>query len=60
MSRETTYNAILDMIYGTVRLLKELKIYPTEVSDEVTISAETTINGLKVFESRDVGTCGDR
>jgi len=54
MSREVAYNAVLDMIDGTVKLLKELKIHPIEVRDEVTTPAGTTINGLKVFESKGV------
>ncbi len=49
MSRDIAYRVVLDMIEGTVKLLKELRIHPVEIRDEVTTPAGTTIRGLKIL-----------
>ncbi len=54
MSRDIAYKAVLDMIEGTTKLLKELEIHPVEVRDEVTTPAGTTIRGLKILESKGI------
>ncbi|MFN3268771.1 MAG: pyrroline-5-carboxylate reductase [Zestosphaera sp.] len=54
MSRDIAYRAVLDMIEGTVKLLKELRIHPVEIRDEVTTPAGTTIRGLKILESKGI------
>ncbi|MEO3993455.1 MAG: pyrroline-5-carboxylate reductase [Desulfurococcaceae archaeon TW002] len=54
MSRDIAYRAVLDMIEGTIKLLKELKTHPIEIRDEVTTPAGTTIRGLKILEDRGI------
>ncbi|MEM0474180.1 MAG: pyrroline-5-carboxylate reductase [Zestosphaera sp.] len=54
MTRDVAYRAILDMIEGTVKLLRELDSHPIEVRDEVTTPSGTTIQGLKVLEAKGI------
>lgn len=54
MSRDIAYRAVLDMIEGTTKLLKESGIHPVEVRDEVTTPAGTTIRGLKILETKGI------
>lgn len=54
MTRDVAYKATLDMIEGTVKLLRELGSHPIEIRDEVTTPSGTTIQGLKVLESKGI------
>ncbi|MEM4485914.1 MAG: pyrroline-5-carboxylate reductase [Zestosphaera sp.] len=54
MPRDLAYRAVLDMIEGTARLLKELKAHPAEIRDEVTTPAGATIRGLKILETEGI------
>lgn len=54
MPRELSYQAILDVLEGTAILLRNRKIHPAEMRDEVTTPAGTTIRGLMVLESESV------
>ncbi len=54
MPRDLAYNAILDVLEGTAKLLKTRHIHPVEVRDEVTTPAGTTIRGLITLESEGV------
>ncbi|BCU70462.1 pyrroline-5-carboxylate reductase [Stygiolobus caldivivus] len=54
MPRELAYDAILDMVEGTVSLLKKCKTHPVFLRDQVTTPAGTTIRGLMVMESEGV------
>ncbi|MFP3259685.1 MAG: pyrroline-5-carboxylate reductase [Sulfolobus sp.] len=54
MPRELAYNAILDMVEGTVKFLKNCKTHPVFLRDQVTTPAGTTIRGLMVMESEGV------
>ncbi|MCH4816553.1 MAG: pyrroline-5-carboxylate reductase [Saccharolobus sp.] len=55
MQREIAYNAVLDMISGTIIMLKEGRIdHPMLLRDQVTTPAGTTIRGLMVMEAKGV------
>jgi pyrroline-5-carboxylate reductase len=54
MTRDIAYKATLDMIEGTVKLLRELGTHPIEIRDEVTTPSGTTIQGLKILESKGI------
>ncbi len=54
MPRDLAYNAILDVLEGTAKLLKNRRIHPVEMRDEVTTPAGTTIKGLMMLESEGV------
>jgi pyrroline-5-carboxylate reductase (EC 1.5.1.2) len=54
MPRDLAYNAILDMVEGTVTMLKKCKTHPVFLRDQVTTPAGTTIRGLMVMESEGV------
>ncbi|QGA54720.1 pyrroline-5-carboxylate reductase [Sulfolobus sp. E5-1-F] len=55
MQREVAYNAILDMIGGTISMLKEGKIdHPMLLRDQVTTPSGTTIRGLMVMEAKGI------
>lgn len=54
MTREVAYRATLDMIEGTVKLLRELGSHPIEIRDEVTTPSGTTIQGLKTLEAKGI------
>lgn len=54
MPRDLAYNAILDVLEGTTRLLKNRQIHPVEMRDEVTTPGGTTIKGLMMLESEGV------
>ena len=54
MPRELAYEAILDMVEGTVSMLKKCKTHPVFLRDQVTTPAGTTIRGLMVMESEGV------
>ncbi|WP_338600736.1 pyrroline-5-carboxylate reductase [Sulfolobus tengchongensis] len=55
MSREIAYSAVLDMISGTISMLKEGKIdHPMLLRDQVTTPAGTTIRGLMIMEAKGV------
>ncbi len=54
MPRDIAYRAILDVLEGTVTLLKSRDTHPAEVRDEVTTPGGTTIRGLAVMESRGI------
>jgi pyrroline-5-carboxylate reductase len=54
MSRDVAYKAVLDMIEGTVRLLKEVKNHLVEIRDKVTTPAGNMIKGLKVLETEGI------
>ncbi|MEM1639639.1 MAG: pyrroline-5-carboxylate reductase [Desulfurococcaceae archaeon] len=52
MPRDLAYKAILDVLEGTVKLLRNnSKVHPLEVRDEVITPAGTTIRGLMILES---------
>lgn len=53
MPRELSYNAILDMIEGTVELLRKCR-HPALLRDQVTTPAGTTIRGLMTMESEGI------
>ncbi len=54
MPRDLAYNAILDVLEGTAKLLKNRRVHPVEMRDEVTTPAGTTIKGLMMLESEGV------
>lgn len=54
MPRDLAYNAILDMVEGTVTMLKKCKTHPVFLRDQVTTPSGTTIRGLMVMESEGV------
>lgn len=54
MNRDLAYRAILDVLEGTAKLLKEVPHHPARMRDEVTTPAGTTIRGLMVLESEGV------
>lgn len=54
LPREIAYDAILDVMENTSRLLRESNRHPAELRDEVTTPAGTTIHGLKELEARGV------
>jgi len=52
MPRELSYEAVLDVLEGTARLLRsKLYLHPGQLRDAVTTPAGTTIRGLMVLES---------
>ena len=54
MPRDLAYNAILDVLEGTAKLLKNRHVHPVEMRDEVTTPGGTTIKGLMMLESEGV------
>ena len=54
MPRDLAYQGILDVLEGTSTLLKNIRVHPAEVRDEVTTPGGTTIRGLMVMESEGV------
>ncbi|AOL17336.1 pyrroline-5-carboxylate reductase [Sulfolobus sp. A20] len=54
MPRDLAYYAILDMIEGTIKMLKSNLNHPVMLRDQVTTPAGTTIRGLMVMESEGV------
>ncbi|QIW23510.1 pyrroline-5-carboxylate reductase [Sulfolobus sp. S-194] len=54
MPRELAYQAILDMVEGTVYTLRKDKTHPVLLRDQVTTPAGTTIRGLMVMESEGI------
>jgi len=54
MPRDLAYQGILDVLEGTSTLLKNIRVHPAEVRDEVTTPSGTTIRGLMVMESEGV------
>ncbi len=54
MPRDLAYQGILDVLEGTSMLLKNVRVHPAEIRDEVTTPAGTTIRGLMVMESEGV------
>ncbi|BFH73720.1 pyrroline-5-carboxylate reductase [Sulfurisphaera javensis] len=54
MPRDLAYEAILDMVEGTVTTLKREKTHPVLLRDQVTTPAGTTIRGLMTMESEGI------
>ena len=54
MPRDLAYQAILDVLEGTAKLLRKRPVHPAEIRDEVTTPAGTTIRGIMVLESEGV------
>lgn len=52
--RDLAFESILDVLEGTAELLRSTQIHPSQMRDEVTTPAGTTIRGLAVLESESV------
>ncbi|AWR95243.1 pyrroline-5-carboxylate reductase [Acidianus brierleyi] len=54
MPRDLAYDSILDMVNGTIEMLRSNKSHPVILRDQVTTPAGTTIRGLMTMESEGV------
>jgi len=54
LPRDIAFQAILDVMEGTADLLRNRRIHPAQMRDEVTTPGGTTIRGLAVLESNGV------
>ncbi len=54
LPRDLIFESILDVLEGTAKLLREKRIHPVEMRDEVTTPGGTTIKGLSVLEAEAV------
>ncbi len=52
LTKKTSEDLVLDMIYGTVLMMKELNITPPELRNMVTSPAGTTITALRILEKK--------
>ena len=52
--RDLAFESILDVLEGTAELLRSTQIHPSQMRDEVTTPAGTTIRGLSVLESESI------
>ncbi len=54
LPRDIAFQAILDVMEGTAELLRNRRVHPAQMRDEVTTPGGTTIRGLAVLESNGV------
>ena len=52
LTKKTSEDLVLDMIYGTVLMMKDLNITPPELRNMVTSPAGTTITALRILEKK--------
>lgn len=54
MPRDLALETILDVLEGTAELLRKYRMHPSQMRDEVTTPAGTTIAGLSILEAEGV------
>jgi len=54
LTKKLSEELVLDMIFGTVLMMKDLKVNPSELKNMVTSPAGTTITALRILEEKGV------